>query len=306
MNFGETLASLLDQVPPGRVTTFGALAQALGDDRAAVAVHRWIDRERPPGWHRALRADGALPFPEAAPLLRREGVAVRDGRAASFRDRRFEAFASDRPLEALRAEQEALARRVVLEDEPESPRTVAGFDVSYRGREAFGAAVVLDPDSLEVDEEVALRTEVDFPYIPTYLAFREFGPIAELHEALETEPGLLLVDGNGILHPADFGLACLVGVKLDRPTVGVAKSLLLGEVKGEPGPGEAVPVRLGGRAVGSAYRSPRGGRPIYVSPGHRVSVARALHRVRPLCRRRIPEPLRRADRAARRLRRRRS
>ncbi len=302
VDFLREVRALLRQVPRGRVTSFKAVAEALGDVRAAKAVRQVLREARPEGWHRVVRADGGLSFPEARAPLQEEGVPVTDGRVEGFTARKLDALASTHPLRALREEQRNLARRVRLEDAPEEGGTVAGFDVAYEGERAYAAAVVVAPDSLEVLQQVALTTPVTFPYVPTYLAHREWGPLARCYERLEDPLALLLVDGNGILHPARFGIACLVGVRTGRPTVGVAKSLLLGEVAGAPGPGEAAEVRHQEDILGYAFR-PAEGKPIYISPGHRISLATALERVRGLCRQRIPEPLRLAHRACSQLRR---
>ncbi|MFQ5919784.1 MAG: endonuclease V [Thermoplasmata archaeon] len=303
MRFSQEVHALLAQVPPGRVTTFGNLAAALGDTRAAVPVFRLLRRDRPQGWHRVVRADGSLALGDAAPLLRQDGVEIRGGGVPDLQKVLFEGFLSDRPLEALRKEQRALARRVVLEDRFQDPESIGGFDVSYRGSLAYAAAVRLDWRTRDLQEEIGLTTAVDFPYISTYLASREFEPVARCYARFEEPPSLLLVDGNGTLHPERFGVACYVGLKLDRPTIGVAKSLLLGRLdRNALGPGESTVVRVDGEAVGYALRAGKG-KPIYVSPGHRVSAETALQTVHRLCRTRIPEPLRLADRAARRMRR---
>lgn len=302
MRFSEELRKLLAQVPPGRVTTFGSLASALGDPRAAVPVSRHIRESRPPGWHRVVRANGALTIGDAARLLLQEGVAVDGGAVANFQKVLFRDFLSDRPLEALRKQQQALADAVVLEDGDEDLERVGGFDVSYQGFQAHAAAASLDLKTQEVLEEIGLTTTVDFPYISTYLAYREFEPVARCYARFEEPPDLLLIDGNGTLHPERFGVACHVGLKLDRPTIGVAKRLLLGRTDRKTlGPGEFTPVRVNGDVLAYALRSGEG-KPIYVSPGHRISLETALHIVRRLCRTRIPEPLRLADRAARRIR----
>ncbi len=303
MRFRQEVEKLLAQVEAGHVTTFGGLAEALGDARAAVPVFRLLRRNRPPGWHRVVRADGTLAFGEAASRLHEEGVEVRDGALRDFHRILFQDFRTDRPLDALRREQRVLASQVVLKDRFQEPDNVAGFDVSYRGDVAYAAAVGLDWETLEVREEIGLTTSVDFPYISTYLAYREFDPVAGCYARFEGPPALLLVDGNGTLHPNRFGVACHVGLRLDRPTIGVAKSLLMGRLDREIlAPGEATPVRANGEVVGHAFR-PGTGKPIYVSPGHRISDLTALRFVQHLCRTRIPEPLHLADRAARRIRR---
>lgn len=294
----------MDQVPPGRVTSFKALGEALGDARAAKAIFQILRDERPRGWHRVVRSDGSLSFPEASRTLRTEGVSVSADRVGGFQQSMFAEFDSPRPLERLREEQRALSRRVVLEDLFGELATVAGFDVSYEGQRAYAAAVVLDWPDLGVVEEATVRTRASFPYISTYLAYREFEPIARCYRRLQREPSLILVDGNGVLHPASFGIACLTGVKLDRPTIGVAKSLLMGTLEAVPmKQGEVSPVAHRGRVLGYAYKSARQGKPIYISPGHKVSPQTAVRLVKGLCRDRIPEALRLAHLASRRLKR---
>lgn len=305
MDFLKELQGLLDQVPPGRVTTFKALAEAMGDVRAARAIYEVLRRGRAKGWHRVVRSDGVPPFPEGVALLRGEGIYIAKGRVPSFDTLLFEDFQSRRPLERLREEQKTLAERIVLEDELEELRTVGGFDVSYADDEAWAAAVVLQWQSMEPVEEVALKTRVSFPYVSTYLAYREFEPIAECYRRLRTKPSLLLVDGNGILHPAFFGIACLVGIRLEKPTIGVAKSLLTGHLEEELRTrGQVSRVLINGRPLGYAYLPTAGGKPIYISPGHRVSPETAVGIIERLCKTRLPEPLRLADLTSRRLRRR--
>ncbi len=282
------------------MTSFKALAEGLGDAKAAKGVYQAVLEARPEGWHRVVKSDGGLPFGEAKEALEREGIGFTGHRVRGFSSLLFNDFKGGRPLAVLREEQEALASRVVLEDFAKDLRSVAGFDVSYRGRDAYAACVVLDLKSLEVAETVSLKAEVTFPYISTYLAYREIGPISECYQRLKTSPSVLLVDGNGILHPAGFGIACMVGLKLGKPTIGVAKSLLLGSVD-DVGVGQTSPVFVGGRTLGYAHRASEG-KPIYVSPGHLVSLDMSLDVVKGLCRGRLPEPLWLAHREARLLR----
>ncbi len=289
-------------MPKGRVTSFKALAEALGDRRAAKAVYEVLRDTRILGWHRAVRSNGVVSFPEAADILRGEGIQLAGLRAEGFRELEFTEFRSSRPLETLRQEQRSFARDVILEDVLEKTGSVVGFDLSYEGMKAYAAAVVMDWQGMEVREEVGLRAEVGFPYISTYLAYREFEPISLCYGRLKHRPSLLLVDGNGILHPAGFGIACLVGLRLERPTIGVAKSLLLGTVDSELRPGETSPIHDKGKLLGYAYR-PGNRKPIFISPGHMVSPSTAVEVVKGLCRERIPEPLRLAHLACGQLKR---
>ena len=200
-------------------------------------------------------------------------------------------------LGELRKLQERLKRRVVERDNRQPVERFGAVDVSYDGERAFAVAVTVDAEALEPQEIVVRQTRIEFPYIPTYLAFRELPAIRPAVEALQTRPEVLFVDGHGRLHPLGFGFACYVGVALNLPTVGVAKHPLVGR----PSPsradgGDAVPIVLDGEVRGYAWRPPGGSRPVYVSVGHRVSLRTALSLTRRATRERYPEPLRIADR----------
>lgn len=197
---------------------------------------------------------------------------------------------------------------MVERDELPAPlRLVAGADVSYdRGSPLlFAAVVVLDAETLEPVEVAATRGRARFPYVPGYLSFRELPVLAEAYARLRTRPDLVLCDAHGRAHPRRFGFACHLGVALDVPSVGVAKSRLVGE-HGEPGPrrGAHVALREGGELIGEVVRTRPGVKPIYVSVGHRVSLAtarRLVLRFSPRCR--LPEPIRAAHAEVNRLRR---
>jgi deoxyribonuclease V len=206
--------------------------------------------------------------------------------------------------EARRA-QEALAGQVARTDDFGVIRTVAGVDLAYP-RTATGAitgraaVVVLAFPGLEVIEEHVVTRPVTFPYIPGLLSFRE-APIAlAALQQVRVQPDLLMVDGHGIAHPRRFGIASHLGVLLDLPTIGIAKSILVGHAT-EPGelPGDATPLLDGDEQIGTAIRTRPRSRPIYVSPGHRVSLETAASLVLQCTRGyRLPEPTRLADRLA--------
>lgn len=201
--------------------------------------------------------------------------------------------------ERLQAE---LAARVVVADRFGRIETVAGVDVAYAGSRAVAAIAVLRASDLSVVETRTLETAVSFPYLPGLFSFRELPAIAALLQQLATAPDLLICDGQGIAHPRRFGLACHLGVMFDVPTIGCAKTRLLAG-GGEPGMqrGDAAELVDRGRTVGCALRTRSGVRPVYVSPGHRISVASACAWILRLAPRyRLPEPLRLADQAARR------
>jgi deoxyribonuclease V len=195
--------------------------------------------------------------------------------------------------------QRSLATEVIEKDDGSPIRTVAGLDMSIRGSRARAAAVVLELPSLRVLDERVIETKVTFPYVPGLLSFREIPPLVRALEKCEAD--LLMADGQGLAHPRLFGLACHLGLVMDKPAIGCAKSLLCGEVA-EPARarGSTRPIGFRGRTVGSAVRTREGVRPVFVSVGHRISLRTAVRIVLLCSRFRIPEPTRLADRLARR------
>jgi deoxyribonuclease V len=158
---------------------------------------------------------------------------------------------------------------------------------------SIGAAVVLDYDSLSVVESKKARVETHFPYIPTLLSFREIPPTLAAIRKLKTQPDVFLVDGQGIAHPYRLGFASHLGLILNKPTIGVAKSLLCGEVGPFNQEGWA-PITHKGEIIGAAVAQQHQ-KPIYVSVGHKVSLKTAIETVKHCARnQRIPEPIRAA------------
>lgn len=308
------LHALLRQIPAGRVATCGGLAEALGNPIAArwVAVylnHHWHDVQCP--CHRVVRANGQLgPYlggsvEPKAQRLRAEGIAV-EGATVDVARYQFDAFHSQRPLEQLRQLQERLVKQVSLRGPRTPPASVGGVDVSYPNtHEGVAAYVLVDLASGQRVWSTTVRRAIDFPYIPSYLSFREIPILLELLDTVRAAgqlAELLLVDGSGIVHPRHAGIATHLGVVASLATIGVTKSHLFGKVDlTAMEPGEPRPITDGPRTIGVALRpSPRSRRPIFVSPGHRVSLGLAEQVVRQLLRgRRLPEPLYWADRLSR-------
>jgi len=200
-----------------------------------------------------------------------------------------------------------LRDRLVLRGGPRRVRRVAGADLSYdRGSDRFFAAVVvLELPGLEVVEEATAKGRSPFPYIPGLLSFREGPLLVRAFRRLKERPDLAIFDGHGIAHMRGFGIACHLGLLLDLPSVGCAKSRLVGE-HGEPGRrvGASAPLVHEGRRVGAVVRTRRGTKPVFVSPGHRISIPAAVRRVLECCAGyRLPEPTRQAHLLANRIRR---
>lgn len=198
-------------------------------------------------------------------------------------------------LDELSRIQKEVAEQVSFEDKVGDPETVTGCDLSFsEGGTAFAACVLFDFPGLErVDSNVA-KVDVDFPYIPTYLAFRELEPMLNVIEGLESD--VYLIDSQGVAHPRRAGLASHLGVIIERPTIGVAKSRLCGEAE-EPssGKGSYSLLKEDGDVVGAVLRTRTGVNPVYVSVGHMVSLDRAIDiTLKSSPKYKIPEPIRAA------------
>lgn len=186
-------------------------------------------------------------------------------------------------------------------------RFVAGADVSFDrfAPSLFAAVVVLDVATLAVVDAASAEAPATFPYVPGYLAFRELPALLVAFSRLRVRPDLVICDAHGRAHPRRFGLASFAGVALDVPTIGCAKSLLIGEHAAlAHARGAFAPLRHGGVTLGSALRTRAGVAPVYVSVGHRVSLATARRFVLRLApTQRIPAPIRAAHDESNRARR---
>lgn len=198
---------------------------------------------------------------------------------------------------------------MVTEDALGPFRVLGGADASSMRfdptRTVHAAMVVLEAATLAPIGAAGASRSGGLPYIPGLLGFREVPVLAEAFRRLPVKPDLILVDGHGIAHPKGLGVASHLGVVLDVPTIGVAKSVLRGTVEGDlpDVPGARAPLVWKGRLLGMALRTRRGANPLYISIGHRVSLATALDWVeRTLRGRRLPEPTRLAHEEAARVR----
>ena len=308
------LDRLITQVPAGQVTTYGRLAEALGD----VVAARWVGyhllhhaHDENCSCHRVVRSDGQLGHyitgdaRDKAKRLAAEGIRIQNDRV-DLRITICNGLTIDCPLVQLRRWQCQLAERVSLRCSNTTPRTVAGVDVSYGPHDrAVAAYVLFDLVTLEQLWSLTTTLEAPFPYISSYLVFRELAVYVELIEQVRAADRLadvLLVDGSGILHPRRAGSASCLGVVTGVPTIGLTKKLLCGELeRRDLAPGDCCTITVSGKTVGTAMRSSsRSRRPIFVSPGHCIDVQQAAQLVQQtLTGRRLPEPIYWADRLSR-------
>ena len=195
-----------------------------------------------------------------------------------------------------------LAAKVSKVSEVAAPRFIAGVDISAEKAQAMatGAVVILSYPELKLVETKIANEKLNFPYIPGLLSFRESPLVLAACEKLTITPALILVDGQGVAHPRRMGLASHLGLFLDTPTIGCAKSRLCGshrELGAEPG--SFAELVDNGEVIGAALRTKFGVSPVYVSIGHKVDLQTAIHWVLECCRGyRIPEPTRLAHLAA--------
>ncbi|HEX8138824.1 MAG TPA: deoxyribonuclease V [Pyrinomonadaceae bacterium] len=201
------------------------------------------------------------------------------------------------PREAIEL-QKSLRERVSLTPLTRPVETIAGTDISFNkfSTTVYAGIVVLRLPALEVVEEVGVVSETRFPYVPGLLSFRETPSVLEAWAKLKTEPDAVMFDGQGLAHPRRVGIACHVGLLIERPTLGCAKSVLVGKYE-EPGEerGSWSEMIDRGETVGAALRTKSRVQPIYVSPGHLIDLPGAI-RLTLECDGgyRQPEPTRRA------------
>lgn len=203
----------------------------------------------------------------------------------------------------LKETQKKIAEKVIVKDalKFDDIKTIAGFDLAYQDKKVICVGVVLDFNTMKLLEKKHTVSEEKFPYIANFLMFREGPPIIGTYHELEQEPDVLLIDGGGILHPLKSGVASYIGVSLDKPVIGVTKKLLCGEVyegkiylEKDTIEGKVKELR------GERVETKLGSRPLFVSPGHKVTIPTAVKIVKECIREnhKLPEPLRLAHKYA--------
>jgi deoxyribonuclease V len=299
MNLYEYTYNLVRQIPDGMISSYGAIAEALGDIRASRAVGRMMnqnpDADDMPCF-KIVYSNGkiggfGLGIDDKIRRLRLDDIEVKDNRIINFKKVFFNDFATNFPLKKLRKKQIELSKKVKVVDNFDKIDTVAGFDVGYPKNDfenCCAACIVMDYKTKKIIEEKLIYDKIFFPYIPTYLTFRESNFITLLYNKLDIKPDILMIDGNGILHPFGLGIASYIGVEMNIPTIGVAKNMLCGKLENDK-------VLLDDKIIGCTYFSSRLiKKPLFISPGHKITLDKSLSVVKNFCIHKIPEPIRKA------------
>jgi deoxyribonuclease V len=209
-------------------------------------------------------------------------------------------------LEEASRVQRKMAERVIIRDElPATIERLGGVDVSNNLRDPeniiYATMITLSVFPVNILEKAGIKERAAFPYVPGYLAFREVPALVKAYEKLSRKPDLIFVDGHGISHPRGLGIASHLGVVLDCPTIGIAKKILVGKPDGTLAPeaGSSVPLVWKGNQVGVVLRTKTNVNPVYVAPGHRISMDSAVDWVKAcLTGYKLPEPTRQAHLSA--------
>ncbi len=189
-------------------------------------------------------------------------------------------------IEELKQEQIKLSQKVVLKDDFKKIKTVAGIDQVYQDKEVISCIVVCDYKTMKIIEKQTARAQAPLPYIPGLLAYREIPAALEAYNKLENKPDVIIVDGQGIAHPRRFGFASHLGLALSKPTIGLAKTLVKGNV-------EKGKIFIEKDMVGFEFKSKEHAKPLYISPGHLISLGTALKVITQTIKppHKLPEPL---------------
>lgn len=206
--------------------------------------------------------------------------------------------------------QKELAKKVIKKDLPGQINYVAGMDISNEifkpdKKKLYAAVVILSFPNLEVVETASCMQVTDFPYIPGLLAFREAPVIIKALEKIKIKPDVIILDGHGIAHPRKLGIASHVGVLTGYPTIGCAKSILVGKPEGSLSlqKGSFIPLTWQEKIVGNVLRTREKVAPVYVSVGHKINLEKATEIVLACAKKyRLPEPTRLAHLLANQMR----
>jgi deoxyribonuclease V len=288
-NIEKYVLNFLKQIPYGKITTYKHLAIALGDEISVRAIGEILNKNKYPNkypCYKVVLSSGeiggySLGIEEKKKRLEKEGIRIENGKVLNFENLLFTDFKTDFPLKKLREKEERMKKKIKLKP-LKKYSVVAGVDVSYKEDVATCCYVSMDKNFNKI-EKIIIKTKVKFPYIPTYFSYREGPIILKIMKKVKNKPDVIFIDGNGILHPRNFGIACWVGTILKIPTIGVAKKLLIGNIKRNY-------IFVNNKKVGCVVKI--GKEKIFVSPGNLVDIKSAKEIAKKFIKYKIPEPLR--------------
>ncbi len=288
----RTLEELLKQIPKRKVTTYKILAETLGSRFATKFVYFALKENKFENWWKVVNEKGEIKDEEQRKKILEEGIEIKNNKIINLEKYLFKDFnIEEKPLKKLREIQRKLTEKIVLKDEFDKVEIIGGVDLSYKGNKGKVTFVLLDKD-LKLIKYYVFEEEIDFPYIPTFLAFREGIPIVKNFDKIDPKPDILFVNGFGIAHPVKMGLATFVGVLLDIPTIGITKSLLTGKIINDK-------IILNNETVGYVLR--KFGYTVYVSPGNKISLETSRELAeKTWVKGKYPEPIRLADELSKR------
>ncbi|MEM4511272.1 MAG: endonuclease V [Nanopusillaceae archaeon] len=286
INLNNFIKELINQIPEGKISTFKCISDALGSHYAIKYVASIYKKLECPWW-RVVNESGIVNDNFQKKKLIEEGIEIInnkiDVKKYLFKDFKIKI----KPLEYLRKIQIEMSKKISLNDEFEEIEYIGGVDIGYKNNVAKVVYVILDKNLILLKKYIFIE-KIEFPYIPTFLSFREGEPIIKTFDKID-KIDILFVNGFGIAHPVKMGLASWIGVKLDIPTIGITKSLLYGKVVEDKIIDEKSNEILG-------YVIRKFNKKIYTSPGNKVS----LKTCKELSERfwikgNYPEPIRLAD-----------
>jgi len=199
-------------------------------------------------------------------------------------------------IEELKKEQNKLAKKIVLKKDFGKIKLIAGVDQTYVNKKIISAIVVLDYETMKIVEQKYAVLDEKFPYLSGFLVYREGPAIIEAFSKLENKPDILIIEASGALHPRRIGMTSHVGLLIDTSTIGITKSLLCGEIKENK-------IIFNNEILGEVLTTKEHGNPIYVSPGHKITLEKSVEIVKKLIvpPHKMPEPLHLAHRYSRRI-----
>ena len=282
----EELRKLINTIPYGKVTTFKILSEHLGDIYSIKFIINYYKKLNGPWW-RVVNSDGTINDKMQEELLKKEGIEITNNKIVSLEKYLFDDFnIKEKILKKYRKIQEELANKIILEDNIDDINLIGGVDLSYKNDIGYVVYVILNKN-LKLINKYIFKEKIEFPYIPSFLAFREGEPIIKTFNKIKEKIDILFVNGHGISHPFKLGLASYVGVNLNIPTIGITKKLLSGNIIDNK-------IIINNEVRG--YKIEKFGKIICVSPGNLISLEKTKelsekHWISGKC----PEPIKLAD-----------